>query len=108
MASDTPRTRAVVNMTFRADTHICADDLAAHVGITPARLARLVNLGLVDPPDPVTSEYPAAAAERLGRLLRLRRELHVNLAGAAIIIDLLERIERLDAELLRFRERATR
>jgi hypothetical protein len=36
-------------------------------------------------------------------MLRLRADLGVNLAGATIIVDLMERLERLDAELTRLR-----
>jgi hypothetical protein len=33
-------------------------------------------------------------------MLRLHRDLGVNLTGAAIIVDLLERVERLEAKLV--------
>jgi hypothetical protein len=36
-------------------------------------------------------------------MLRLRRDLHVNLVGATIILDLLERLDRLESELVRMR-----
>jgi chaperone modulatory protein CbpM len=88
---------------LRAEIAISVEELAAAVGIRPARLARLVQLGLVEPATPGTSEFTAATVARLRRMLRLHRDLGVNLAGAAIIVDLLERLERLDAELARLR-----
>lgn len=42
-------------------------------------------------------------AARLAKLQRLRRSLGVNLSGAAIILDLLERIEDLQEEIDRLR-----
>jgi MerR HTH family regulatory protein len=36
-------------------------------------------------------------------MLRLRRDLHVNLDGAAIIVDLVEQLEGLERELARRR-----
>jgi MerR HTH family regulatory protein len=36
-------------------------------------------------------------------MLRLHRDLGVDFTGAAIIVDLLERLERLEAELARWR-----
>jgi MerR family transcriptional regulator/heat shock protein HspR len=42
---------------------------------------------------------------RLQKLLRLRRKLGVNLPGAAIIVDLLERIETLQDEIDRLKRR---
>jgi DNA-binding transcriptional MerR regulator len=83
--------------------HLSVEELAAAVGISPARLARLVRLGLVEPTGPGGSEFTAATAARLRRMLRLRDHLGVNLVGAAIIVDLLERLERLETELSRLR-----
>ena len=64
------------------------------------RLARA--LGLVEP-TAAGAEHDSrrATAGRLRRMLRLHRDLGVNLDGAAIIVDLLERLERLEAELAR-------
>lgn len=43
-------------------------------------------------------------AARLSKLQRLRGNLGVNLSGAAIILDLLERIEAMQEEIDRLRE----
>jgi MerR HTH family regulatory protein len=37
--------------------------------------------------------FSAATATRLRRMLRLHRDLGVNITGAAIIVDLVERLE---------------
>ena len=42
-------------------------------------------------------------ATRLKRMLRLHHDIGVNLTGAAIIIDLLERVDRMETELRRLR-----
>ena len=42
--------------------------------------------------------------QRVYRMLRLRQTMGVNLPGAAIILDLLERIETLQAEVDRLRK----
>jgi DNA-binding transcriptional MerR regulator len=89
--------------TFRAEVQLSIEELAAAAGIRPARVIRLVRLGLVEPTGPGASEFTAATAARLRRMLRLRHDLGVNLAGAAIIVDLLERLERLETELSRLR-----
>lgn len=82
----------------RADIHLSADDLAAAAGISPATLTRLVRAGLVEPVAPGGRVFTAATAARLRRMLRLRADLGVNLVGAAIIVDLLERLDRLNAQ----------
>jgi hypothetical protein len=51
--------------------------------------------GLVEEIAPQSGRFSAAAAARLRRMQRLRADLGVNLAGAAIIVDLVERLERM-------------
>jgi chaperone modulatory protein CbpM len=99
----TPLNASIEGTTLRGEVYLSGEEIAAAVGISPARLARLVRLGLVEPPPPGTSEFTAATAARFRRMLRLHGDLGVNLAGAAIIVDLLERLERLEAELARLR-----
>lgn len=48
---------------------------------------------------------PLKDVYRLEKLLRLRRGLGINLPGATIILDLLERIERLEEEVDRLKRR---
>ena len=64
--------------------------LARRSGLHPDLVRRLIALDAVDPRD-----WDAAA--RLARLARLRRDLGLNVAGAALVCDLLERIEELEA-----------
>jgi MerR family transcriptional regulator/heat shock protein HspR len=42
--------------------------------------------------------------QRVYRMLRLRQTMGVNLSGAAVILDLLERIEALEAEVDRLKK----
>jgi chaperone modulatory protein CbpM len=78
-------------------------ELATAAGITRERLERLIRLGLVDPVPGGPEEFTAETLLRLQRMLRLNADLGVNLIGAAIIADLLERLDRLEAELARRR-----
>jgi chaperone modulatory protein CbpM len=64
--------------------------LARRSGLHPDLVRRLIALDAVDPLD-----WDAAA--RLARLARLRQDLGLNVAGAALVCDLLERIEELEA-----------
>src|SRR5439155_18443033 len=105
-----PRTRAVnlsiVETPPRAEMRLSVEALAAAAGISRAAVARLVRLGLVEPAAPDASEFTARTAAQLRRMLRLHGDLGVNLTGAAIIVDLLERLERVEAELARLRQRS--
>lgn len=85
------------------DTWLSRGELAAAAGISSAMLSRLIRLGLVEPPAPGPDEFAAGVATRLKRMLRLHHDVGVNLTGAAIIIDLLERLDRMETELRRTR-----
>jgi chaperone modulatory protein CbpM len=66
-----------------------ADQLARATGLHPELVRALVRSGFVG-----LDESPA----RLARAMRLRRDLGVNLAGALLACDLLERIEELETK----------
>jgi len=85
---------------IRAETQLTSLDLASAVGISPRKLARLVRLGLVEPVTPGGNTYTVATAIRLRRMLRLHDDLGVGLLGAAIIAELLERLERLERGMI--------
>src|SRR2546426_6364299 len=93
--SGTPANAPIVRPS-KAEVFLTQEQLAAAVGITEAGLERVVRLGLVEPTAPGGNEFSAATAARLKRMLRLHLDLGVNLAGAAIIVELLERLERLE------------
>ena len=98
--------RTLLQMTItrapgRPQLALSAEELAAAAGISATRLGRLERLGLVEPLAPGSGTFAAATAERLRRMLRLHADLGVNLTGAAIIVDLLGRLERVEAELAR-------
>jgi len=80
-----------------------AEDLAAAAGITVARLERFVRLGIVEPETSGDRRYGAASAARLRRVIRLHVDLGVHFGDAAIIADLIDRLERLEAEMARMR-----
>ena len=98
-ASRTPLYASVTSTSLRGDLSLSGEELATTAGITRARLARLVRLGLIEPSGPPPTEFTAATAARLKRMLRLHDDLGVNLVGASIIADLLDRLERVEAEL---------
>ena len=74
-------------------------ELAAASGIRPERVTNLVQLGVVDAIAADTPMFRVAAVTRLRRMLRLQSDLGVNLVGAAIILDLVDRLEQVQREL---------
>ena len=87
----------------RAQERVSYEECARALGISQAALVRLIRLGVVEPAGPGTRELTAATVYRLARLLRLQRDLEVDEIGAAIIVDLLERMETLEREIVRLR-----
>ncbi len=73
---------------------IDAEQLARRTGLHPDLVRRLIRVGAVDP-------YAWDAAPRLARMVRLRRDLGLNFAGAVLACDLLARIDELEAQLSR-------
>src|SRR5213593_2353596 len=86
-----------------AQSIVTAAELAAATGIDSTTLESWVSLGFVEPVAPGANEFTAATAARFRRILRVHRDLEVDLDGDAIIVDLLERLEHLEAELTRLK-----
>jgi DNA-binding transcriptional MerR regulator len=89
--------------TAAAEARLSGEALAAAAGISDAALADLQRAGVIQPVAPGTNEFTAAEAARLRRILRLQYDLELELFDATIIVDLLERLDRLEAELARWR-----
>jgi hypothetical protein len=76
--------------------------LARRAGIHPELALRLVRLGLIEPRGGTAAAplFSAGDARPLAQALRLRRDLGVNYAGAVLAVELLARIEELEAREL--------
>ena len=90
-----------------ADGRLTLEALAAAGDLHPDLVARFVSYGLITPalPEKGAPEFEAAWVHRLRKIRRLRRDLHMNLAGLAVALDLLDRIEALQRELAQLRRR---
>ena len=93
----------VLRSSFRGAVGVSREQLARAVGISEATLERLVRAGIVEPDAADPARFSAASAARLERLLRLHHDLEIDLVGAAVVVDLLERMERMEADLERLR-----
>ncbi len=82
----------------RTEPRLTADAVAAAAGIRRGWLDRLIQLGLVEPTTPGGEEFSAHEFQRIRRMLRLHDDLGVHFFEAGIIVDLLERIEQMEAE----------
>jgi hypothetical protein len=80
----------------RGEILLTYEEFAVAAGIRPTVLARLIRLGVVEPTRPDTSEFTVSTLARVRRMLRLQAQLGVNFTGAAIILDLLDRLRLLE------------
>lgn len=79
-------------------------ETARQARVHPDLLERMVDLGLIEPEqyNPEMLFAPEAVAD-ICRALRLRNDLGINWAGVGLVMDLLDRISRLEIELDRLR-----
>lgn len=76
------------------------EELARLARLHPEMVDRLVEWGLVDPErDKPELLFSETAVPRIWRIMRLRRDLGINWAGIGVILDLLDKIEKLEREL---------
>jgi chaperone modulatory protein CbpM len=65
------------------------------------RIIDIVNEGIIEPQGRDVAEwrFPGAALVRVQCVTRLQRDLGVNLAGAALVLELMDEIDRLRSHL---------
>jgi hypothetical protein len=90
-----------------ANSLLTLKDLADAAALHPKCVEKFLAFGLIEPSAETSSGplFSASSVERLRRIVRLRRDLGVNMAGIAAILDMRERILNLQAELGRLRGR---
>lgn len=93
---------------WRAEhTLLTLGDLADAAGLHPELVREFVDYGLIEPAVGTGSLplFRASAVERLRCIIRVRRDLGVNLAGAGVILEMREHILSLQRELEGLRRR---
>jgi chaperone modulatory protein CbpM len=90
---------------FDLDEPLTFDVVAETVGARRSLVVRLAQQGLIETVDAGADEprLPRRVVVQLRRMQRLRRDLGVNFTGAAIILELVQRIEQLNRELAEMR-----
>jgi chaperone modulatory protein CbpM len=75
-------------------------ELCRACGVHAELVIDMVEQGVLEPYGGVPTEwrFPGSAVTRAQKALRLSRELHVNWAGTALALDLLEELEQMRRE----------
>lgn len=84
------------------ETHLTLVELCRACDVSSQAVAELVSQGVLDPASGSSPQdwlFAGGDLSRARRALRLIRELGVNPAGAAVALELIEQIERLQARL---------
>lgn len=77
------------------------EQVAVHCGVDTTYVERLVRVGVIDPAAGERSRFQPEVTVRVRKARRLEQDLGVNPEGAAVILDLLDYIERLERSLRR-------
>ena len=85
------------------------DEVARLADIHPDFVARLMDLGLIDPvettPEPF---FTVSVVLRIRRIVRIHRDLGVNWAGMGVVMDLLAKIDDLEHKVARLQAELSR
>jgi MerR family transcriptional regulator/heat shock protein HspR len=85
---------------------LSVEDLASAAGVQTGIVETFVRLRLIEPTPGVGFDqlFPASTVYRLQRIVHLRQDLGVNLAGVAVILQMSEHMEALQKEVESLRE----
>lgn len=85
------------------DLEFTLTELCRVCSVSAERIIELVNEGLVEPrgKNPARWRFRGVCVRRVRCAMRLERDLGVNIAGAALALDLLDEIEIMRARLKR-------
>ncbi len=101
-------TRSLVLRVLRRGAPLEPEELARRAGLHPEMVLRLTRLGLIEPAAWEAGRpraFPAETVRRIRRIERLHRDLGLSYHAVGVVLELLERVERLERELERARGR---
>jgi len=78
------------------------EEVCARLGIGDDMLEVCLQWAIIHPPEPDpqgTILFPEDTLDRLGRGLRLHRDLGINWPGVSVALELLDRIEELEQQI---------
>lgn len=86
-------TKNLVVVTVEEIPELSLDELCHACGVTPEFIQDLINYGAIEPMDKL--RFAADHLRRVQTIVHLQNDLEVNLAGAALALDLMDEMERL-------------
>ncbi len=88
-------------ITIESDENFSLEELCEVCHQRPDFIYELIEFGAIEPEgySVETWRFNSNQLQRIQRILRLQQDLEVNLAGAALAIDLMEKIKELQSEV---------
>jgi DNA-binding transcriptional MerR regulator len=101
-----PQSREMV-VVMRPSELLSLEALARRAGMHPSLIERFVEIGLLSPCECKGASifFESSDVVRLGTINRLRKSLGINLAGIAVVLDLIDHVAALRLENDRLRRR---
>ncbi|MCD6039108.1 MAG: cbpM [Gammaproteobacteria bacterium] len=83
------------------EPELSLEELCETCHITPDFICELIEYGTLEPQSVAlkTWRFNARHLQRIQRVLRLQHDLEINLAGAALAVDLMDQIDRLKEKI---------
>ncbi|MEW5249536.1 chaperone modulator CbpM [Microbulbifer sp. 2201CG32-9] len=105
MPSDKDQTKAAAILDEQSQLSL--SELCRACGLSAEYILALVEEGVIEPQGRSQAlwRFSGISVRRVRRASTLERDLGINLAGAALAVELLEEIERLRVRLARFERR---
>jgi DNA-binding transcriptional MerR regulator len=75
------------------------EEVAVRSGVDVTFVEQLVELGVIETHGRPARVFRCEVTLRIQKFVRLQRDLGVNFEGAAVIVELLDRIEQLEHQL---------
>jgi len=101
---ETERMKPKSHMPDTPSSLLSVEEVAFLTGTTVQIIRRITRLELVRPvrrtPEPC---FPPAVLTRVRRMLRMHQQLEVSWSSMALVLDLLERVDKLQTEVQRLR-----
>jgi len=97
------KTEILRGQLIEEETVISVDELCRHCAVEVEEVITLVREGILDPADDVVKieraaswQFHISSVRRVRTVVHLQRDLGINLAGAALALELLDRIAELE------------
>ena len=94
-----PDSRILVGQLVEEELTLTIDELSGACAVARERIVELLELGVFEARTVSGGGRGGEALRRARLALRLQHDLELNAAGAALVVELLDRIEELEAQL---------